>query len=171
MIYGLVQGFGVVVMRGGGVVVARLLGRQELDARVEFRGFAFQESDESVVPVPFPDDFQWGMFLQAHVRRFDLFSAGHTHTAAVTARVWDSRPDTEAGDWDERAEIDYESVTGDVAVWGSGRSEDLIRLGRPGMWRVRVTCVGRAEVEAVTRSEGTAYQLERYTLDFWPKAP
>ncbi|MFB7260710.1 hypothetical protein ACFCXH_00885 [Streptomyces nojiriensis] len=149
--------------------MATLLGRQELDARVEFRGFAFQESDESAVPVAFPDDFQWGVFLQAHVRRFDLFSAGHTHTAAVTARVWDSRPDSDAGGWDEQAEIEYESVTGDVAVWGSGRSEDLIRLGRPGMWRVRVTCVGRAEVESVTRSEGTAYRLERYTIDFWPK--
>ncbi|MGW3324853.1 hypothetical protein [Streptomyces virginiae] len=176
VIYGLVEGFGVVVMRGGVIVVARLLGRQEFDARVEFRGFAFQESDESVVPVPFPDDFQWGVFLQAHVRRFDLFSAGHTHTAAVTARVWDSQPDTDsdtdadAGDWDERAEIDYESVTGNVAVWGSGRSEDLIRLGRPGTWRVRVTCVGRAEVEAVTRSEGTAYRVEHYTIDFWPTA-
>lgn len=54
--------------------MATLLGRQELDARVEFRSFSFQESDESVVPVPFPDDFQWGVFLQAHVRRFDLFS-------------------------------------------------------------------------------------------------
>ncbi|MEJ8641062.1 hypothetical protein WKI68_05475 [Streptomyces sp. MS1.HAVA.3] len=135
--------------------MATLLGRQELDARVEFRGFGFQESDESVVPVPFPDDFRGGVFLQAHVRRFDLFSAGHTHTASVTARVWDSRPETDAGDWDERAEIDYESVTGDVAVWGSGRSEDLIRLGRPGMWRVRVNCMGRAE---------------QYTIDFWPKA-
>ncbi|WP_234435790.1 hypothetical protein [Streptomyces sp. NRRL F-2747] len=147
-----------------------LLGEQELDARVEFRSFGFQESDESVVPVPFPDESSWGVFLQQHVRRFDVFSAGHTHTAAVKARVWDGAPDAEDGEWEEQGEIDYESVSGDVAVWGSGRSEDLIRLGRGGLWRVRVRCAGRAEVERVTRDEGTAYRVERYVIDFWPKA-
>ncbi len=150
--------------------MARLLGQQELDARVEFRAFGFQESDDSVVPVPFPDDFDWGVFLQERVRRFDVFSAGHTHTAAVTARVWDGPPDHEDGEWEEQGEIDYESVTGEVAVWGSGRAEELIRLGRGGMWRVRVRCAGRAEVERVTRDEGTAYGVERYVIDFWPKA-
>lgn len=148
-----------------------MLGEQELDARVEFRSFGFQESDDSTVPVPFPDDFRWGVFLQEHVRRFDVFSAGHTHTASVTARVWDSRPDDgDEGEWEERGEIDYESVTGEVALWGSGRSEEMIRLGRAGMWRVRVRCAGRAEVESVTRAEGTAYGVERYLIDFWPKA-
>ncbi|MFF4849467.1 hypothetical protein [Streptomyces sp. NPDC001194] len=149
--------------------MATLLGEQVLEARVEFRSFGFQESDDSVVPVPFPDDFRWGVFLQEHVRRFDLFSAGHTHTASVTARVWDGEPDAE-GVWEERAEIDYESVTGDVALWGSGRSQDLIRIGRAGLWRVRVRCTGRAEVERVTRDTGTAYGVERYVIDFWPKA-
>ncbi|MFF4267482.1 hypothetical protein [Streptomyces virginiae] len=104
--------------------MATLLGRQEFDSRVEFRGFPFQESDDSVATVP--GRLSVGRVLQAHTLRFDLFGAGHTHTAAVTARVWDSRPDTEAGDWDEPAEIVYESVTGDVAVptrsslWGAG---------------------------------------------------
>lgn len=112
-----------------------------------------------------------GVFLQEHVRRFDLFSAGHTHTASATVRVWDGRPVAGDGDcWEEQAEVDYESVTGEVVVWGSGRSEELIRLGHAGMWRVRVCCAGRAEVESVTRSEGTAYGLERYRIDFWPKA-
>ncbi|KMO93816.1 hypothetical protein [Streptomyces roseus] len=150
--------------------MAVLLGQQELDARVEYRSFGFQESDDSAVPVPFPDDFEWGVFLQERVRRFDVFSAGHTHTATVTARVWDGRPEREDGHWDEEGEADYESVSGDVAVWGSGRSEELIRLGHPGMWRVRVRCAGRAEVERVTRDKGTAYAVERYVIDFWPKA-
>ncbi|AXE24697.1 hypothetical protein C0216_33255 (plasmid) [Streptomyces globosus] len=69
-----------------------------------------------------------------------------------------------------RRKIDYESVTGDVAVWGTGCSGDLIRLGRPWVWRVRVCCAGRAEVERVTRSEGTAHGVKRYRIDFWPKA-
>ncbi|MFD0271374.1 hypothetical protein ACFVGY_33115 [Streptomyces sp. NPDC127106] len=150
--------------------MAVLLGEQELEGRVEFRSLGFQESDDSVVPVPFPDDFAWGVFLQEHVRRFDVFSAGHTHTAAVTARVWDARPDADEGEWDEQAEVDYESVSGDVAVWGAGRSQELIRLGRAGRWRVRVRAAGRAEVERVTRDEGTAYGVERYVIDFWPKA-
>ncbi|OEJ35209.1 hypothetical protein [Streptomyces subrutilus] len=149
--------------------MAVLLGQQDLDVRVEFRSFGFQESDDSVVPVPFPDDFQWGVFLQGHVRRFDVFSAGHSHTASLAVRVWDSPPDSGAGDWDEQAETDFESVTGDVAVWGSGRSEELIRLARPGMWRGRVRCAGRAEVASVTQSEGTAYGVERYAIDFWPE--
>ncbi|MER6781925.1 MULTISPECIES: hypothetical protein [unclassified Streptomyces] len=150
--------------------MAVLRGQQELDARVEHRAFGFQESDDSAVPVPFPDDFDWGVFLQERVRRFDVFSAGHTHAAAVTARVWDGRPDGEDGEWEEEGEVDYESVSGDVAVWGSGRSEELIRLGHAGMWRVRVRCAGRAEVERVTRDTGTAYGVERYVIDFWPKA-
>ncbi|MEV0992722.1 hypothetical protein [Streptomyces sp. NPDC049949] len=150
--------------------MAVLLGQQELDARVEYRAFGFQESDDSAVPVPFPDDFDWGVFLQERVRRFDVFSAGHTHAAAVTARVWDGRPDGEDGEWEEDGEVDYESVSGDVAVWGSGRSEELIRLGHAGRWRVRVRCAGRAAVERVTRDTGTAYGVERYVIDFWPKA-
>ncbi|MFJ2825934.1 hypothetical protein ACIO7M_33235 [Streptomyces toxytricini] len=151
-------------------MVARLVRQHELDVRVEFRGFGFQESDDALVPVPFPDDLQWGVFLQGHVRRFDLFSAGHTHTASVTARVWDGEPEDDAGEWEEQAEVDFESVSGEVAVWSSGRGDGLVRLGRGGMWRVRARCKGRAEVERVTRSKGTAWGVERYVIDFWPKA-
>ncbi|MFK0256317.1 hypothetical protein [Streptomyces sp. NPDC090445] len=56
--------------------------------------------------------------LEGRVEFRALGSAGHTHTAAVTARVWDARPDAGEGEWDEQAEVDYESVSGDVAVWG-----------------------------------------------------
>ncbi|MFD7629525.1 hypothetical protein ACFV7Q_26445 [Streptomyces sp. NPDC059851] len=149
--------------------MATLMSEQHLDARVEFHSFAFQESDDSVVPVPFPGDFRWGVFLQEHLHRFDLYSAGHTHTASVTARVWDARPELGEGVWEAQGEVDYESISGDVAVWGPGRSPDLIRLGRPGSWRVRVRSAGRAEVERATELEGTAYGCERYVLDFWPK--
>lgn len=51
-----------------------LLGEQELDARVEFRSFGFQESDDSVVPVPFPDESSWGS-------SFSSMSAGSTCSA------------------------------------------------------------------------------------------
>ncbi|MFB7784856.1 hypothetical protein ACFY0N_39015 [Streptomyces vinaceus] len=92
-----------------------MLGEQELDAPVEFRSFGFQESDDAVVPVPFPNESSWGVILQGHVRRFDVFSAGHTHTAAVKARIWDGAPEAEGGHWDEKEEIDYESVSDDAA--------------------------------------------------------
>jgi hypothetical protein len=92
--------------------VAELLQQQLLDIEVAFRGFGFQESDDSVVPVPFGEGYEWGVFLNGHVRRFDLFSAGHTHTAAVTARVWDGEPEPDEGDWDEQGEVDFETTTG-----------------------------------------------------------
>ncbi|MGW1765552.1 hypothetical protein ACWCQL_15950 [Streptomyces sp. NPDC002073] len=147
-----------------------MLRQQELLARVEYNSFGFQESDDSVVPVPFPDAFEDGVFLQEHVHRFDVFSAGHTHRAAVTVRVWDGEPAPAGGPWDEQGEVDYESVSGDVAVWGPGRAPDLIRLERAGLWRVRVSCTGRQEVARVTEDGGSAVGVERYEVDFWPKA-
>lgn len=93
--------------------MATLLGQQRVDAEVVFRAFGFQESDDNAMPVPYPDGYEWGVFLQPHVRRFGLFSAGHAHTAAVIARIWDG--------------------------------------------------------DRVTRAEGAAYGVERYTIDFWPK--
>ncbi|MFF5787874.1 hypothetical protein ACFY8P_23250 [Streptomyces sp. NPDC012693] len=135
-----------------------LLQKQLLDVEVAFRGFGFQESDDAAVPVSFGDGYEWGMFLARHERRFDLFSAGHTHTAAVTVR--------------EIGEVDFETTTGDVAVWTMtlGRSDHLIQLGVPGWWRVRVGCTGRAEVARVTQTEGVAYGVEKYVIDLWPKA-
>ncbi|OKJ52615.1 hypothetical protein [Streptomyces sp. CB02261] len=149
-----------------------LLQKQLLDVEVAFRGFGFQESDDAAVPVPFGDGYEWGVFLARHERRFDLFSAGHTHTAAVTVRIWDAEPVPELVEWDEIGEVDFETTTGDVAVWTMtlGRSDHLIQLGVPGWWRVRVGCTGRAEVARVTQTEGVAYGVEKYVIDFWPKA-
>ncbi|MFI8963065.1 hypothetical protein ACIGO8_13185 [Streptomyces sp. NPDC053493] len=149
-----------------------LLHQQLLDVEVAFRGFGFQESDDSAVPVPFGDDYEWGVFLQGHERRFDLFSAGHTHTAGVEVRVWAGQPLAAPGEWDEQEEVDFETTTGDVAVWTMtlGRSDHLIRLGNPGRWRVRVGGTGRAGVARVTQTQGVAYGVEKYLIDFWPKA-
>ncbi|MFD8638301.1 hypothetical protein [Streptomyces sp. NPDC059533] len=151
--------------------MAALLQQDLLDVEVAFRGFGFQESDDGAVPVPFGDGYERGVFLKEHARRFDLFSAGHTHTASVTVRVWNGEPEPDGTAWDEQGEVDFESTTGEVAVWTTtlGRSDQLIRLGQAGWWRVRVGCLGRAEVERVTRSEGGARGVEKYTVDFWPK--
>ncbi|MFJ9825267.1 hypothetical protein ACIRSU_12985 [Streptomyces sp. NPDC101160] len=151
---------------------SELLRQQVLDVEVALRGFGFQESDDNVVPVPFGDNFEWGVFLQQHERRFDLFSAGHTHTAGVEVRVWASEPPATEEKWDEQGEVDFETTTGDVAVWTMtlGRSDHLIQLCRPGWWRVRVGCTGRDEVARVTQTEGVAYGVEKYVIDFWPKA-
>lgn len=151
--------------------MSELLRQELLDVEVAFRAFGFQESDDSAVPVPFGDGFKWGAFLQEHARRFDLFSAGHTHTATVDLRVWSSEPPAAQRKWDEHGEVDYESTTGDVAVWTMtlGRADYLIRLGKPGWWRVRVGCTGRDEVARVTQREGVAYGVEKYVVEFWPK--
>ncbi|MET8508510.1 hypothetical protein ABZV60_28310 [Streptomyces sp. NPDC004787] len=147
--------------------------RQELvNVEVAFRAFGFQESDDAAVPVPFGENFQWGVFLQGHERRLDLFSAGHTHTAAVEVRVWTASPPPAKRSWDEHGEVDFETTTGELAVWTMtlGRSAQVIRLGRREWWRVRVGCTGREEVARVTRRDGVAYGVERYVIDFWPKA-
>ncbi|MFF3775772.1 hypothetical protein [Streptomyces sp. NPDC002232] len=151
--------------------MSEVLLKELLDVEVAFRGFGFQESDDNAVPVPFGDDFEWGVFLRQHERRFDFFSAGHTHTASVEVSVWDSEPPATRDAWDEHGEVDFETTTGDVAVWTMtlGRSDHLIRLGKPGWWRVRAGCTGRAEVARVTQTEGVAYGVEKYVIDFWPK--
>ncbi|MFE4869546.1 MULTISPECIES: hypothetical protein [Streptomyces] len=153
--------------------MANLVRQQELDVEVAYRGFCFQESDDSAVPVPFNDGYEWGVFLNPHARRIDLFSAGHTHTATVTVKVWDAEPPLDTSvQWDEQGEVDFESTTGEVAVWTLtlGRAKDVISLAESGgQWRVRVYCSGRAEVERVTRIEGVAHGVEKYLLEFWPQ--
>ncbi|MER7540536.1 hypothetical protein ABTX77_38060 [Streptomyces sp. NPDC097704] len=62
--------------------MSELLRQELLDVEVAFRGFGFQESDDNVVPVPFGDDYEWGVFLRKDERRFDLFSAGRPPTAS-----------------------------------------------------------------------------------------
>ncbi|MEV6400545.1 hypothetical protein AB0M39_38180 [Streptomyces sp. NPDC051907] len=143
-----------------------------LAVRVAYNSFAFQESDDSAVPVPYNDAYVDGVFLTQHVRRFDVFSAGHTHTADVLVRVWDGEPEETNGAWDEQGEVDFESTTGEVSIWSTthGRSPDTIVLGSLGLWRVRVGCAGRDEVRRVTQQEGVAYGVEKYAVDFWPKA-
>ncbi len=71
----------------------------------------------------------------------------------------------------EQAEADFESTSGQVAVWSmhTGRMEDVIRLADSGgSRRVRVSCAGRAEAAALSASEDTAAGVERYLIRFWP---
>ncbi len=37
-----------------------------------------------------------------------------------------------------------------------------------GSWRVRVSCVGRAEAAALSEGDGTGVGVERYLIQFWP---
>ncbi|MFE2936276.1 hypothetical protein [Streptomyces sp. NPDC059278] len=136
---------------------------------VSFNSFAFQESDDSLVPVPYAQAYERGGFLTQHARRIDVYSGAHTHDAEVRVRVWDLEPETGGGPWGRRDEIDFESATGYVAIWSTvhGRLPDLIGLGAPGRWRVRVSCSGRAEAKRVSEQEGVAYGVEKYVVDFW----
>jgi hypothetical protein len=151
--------------------MAELVRRQHLNADVGYHAFALQESDDADLPVPFPDGFQRGVFLNAFPGRLDLYSAGHTHTASVTVEVWDGRPPAhDASGWDEQAEADFDSPSGEVAMWSMSlaRTEEVFALGSPGRWRVRVSCVGRAEAAALSGGEGTGDGVERYLAQFWP---
>ncbi|MBC2907005.1 hypothetical protein [Streptomyces cupreus] len=155
--------------------MAVLVRQQHIDADVEYHAFGFQESDDGDLPVPFPDDFEQGVFLNTFPGRLDVYSAGHTHTASVDVEVWDRQPPVQdPADWDEQAEADFESASGEVAVWsmGLGRSDDVITLAdEGGSWRVRVSCTGRAEAAALSEDEGTGEGVEKYLVQFWPAKP
>lgn len=134
--------------------------------------FGFQESDDGDLPVPFPDDFEQGVFLNAFPGRLDISSAGHTHTASVNVEVWAGRPPAQdRADWDEQAAADFESASGEVAVWSMslGRADDVITLADTGgSWRVRVSCTGRAEAATLSEDEGTGGGAEKYLVQFGP---
>ncbi|GAA2443072.1 hypothetical protein GCM10010433_50350 [Streptomyces pulveraceus] len=149
--------------------MALLVREDVLDVSVSFNSFAFQESDDSLVPVPYNQAYERGGFLTQHSRRIDVYSGAHTHDAEVRVRVWDMEPETGGGPWDKQDEVDFESATGDVAIWSTvhGRLPALISLGAPGRWRVRVSCSGRAEAKKVSEREGVAYGVEKYVVDFW----
>ncbi|MFJ9806554.1 hypothetical protein [Streptomyces wuyuanensis] len=152
--------------------MAQLVRHQRVDAYVGYHAFGLQESDDADLPVPFPDDFGFGAFLSAHPGRLDITSGGHTHTATVSVEVWDGHPPPQdpAG-WDEQAESDFESTSGQLAVWSmhTGRMDPVIPLAQSGgAWRVRVCSAGRAEAAALSKGEGTGVGVERYLLQFWP---
>ncbi|WP_037885208.1 hypothetical protein [Streptomyces viridochromogenes] len=152
--------------------MAQLVRRQRVSAFVGYHAFGLQESDDADLPVPFPDDFHRHALLGTHPGRLDITSGGHTHTATVDVEVWDGAPPPQdPGDWDEQAEADFESTSGQVAVWSmhTGRMDDVITLADAGgSWRVRVSCVGRAEAAALSEGEGTGVGVERYLIEFWP---
>jgi hypothetical protein len=152
--------------------MAELVRQQHLDADVGHHGFGLQESDDGDLPLPFPDDFKQGVFLNHFPGRLDIYSGGHTHTAAVTVEVWDGQPpEQDPSEWDEQAEAPFESTSGEVAVWSMdlGRADDVITLADSGgSWRVRVSCAGRREAAALSEQEGTGEGVEKYLVQFWP---
>ncbi|MFJ6662227.1 hypothetical protein ACIQNG_38680 [Streptomyces sp. NPDC091377] len=148
-----------------------LVRQYHLKADVGCHAFGLQESDDADLPTPFPDDFEQGVFLNPFPGRLDFYSAGHTHTALVDVEVWDGQPPgQDPSGWDEWAEADFVSSSGEVAVWSMslGRTEDAFALGRPGLWRVRANCTGRTEAAALSEGEGTGEGVERYLVQFWP---
>jgi hypothetical protein len=156
-----------------GAVVAELIRQQELDVEVDFYGFALQDVDDTQVPVGYPEGREaGGAFVTARVGRLDIESAGHTHTAALTAEVWDGEPPTaeERGQWEERAEARIASSSGELAVWAvtGGPMDTYLHLSDSGgVWRVRVYCEGRSEVRRLAQ-EGVPEGVEYYLVQFWP---
>ncbi|WP_187645546.1 hypothetical protein [Streptomyces sp. TRM49041] len=53
-----------------------------------------------------------------------------------------------------------------------GRADGVIDLsGSAGLWRrVRVSCTGRGKAERLSEETGTAEGVEKYLIQFWPKA-
>ncbi|MEV0370539.1 hypothetical protein AB0I10_12015 [Streptomyces sp. NPDC050636] len=151
--------------------MALVVRQQQLNVHVTYHQFCFQESDESCVPVEYPDGFEWGKFVNVFPGRIDVFSAGHTHTASVGVEVWDSQPPEPKRElWDEVEEVTVESATGQLAVWDMGRSDDLVWLGSSGgTWRARMHCKGREETKRITEQDGSVEGVEKYVVQFWPQ--
>ncbi|MEU7038295.1 hypothetical protein ABZ958_32145 [Streptomyces sp. NPDC046237] len=142
-----------------------------MDVEVAFRGFGFQESDDTVVPVPFGDGYEWGVFLKEHERSFDLLSAGHTHTATMEVSVWDFEPlAAEATGMNVARSTSRRPAgrrcvdDGSRPVGPSGPTGEVGVVAGPG------GCIGRDEVARVTQLEGVAYGVEKYVVGFWPEA-
>ncbi|MFF7205521.1 hypothetical protein [Streptomyces sp. NPDC008141] len=137
-----------------------------------YHAFGLLEYDDADLPVAFPDEFDFSVFLSAHPGRLDITSGGHTHTATADVQVWDAAPpSTDPARWDAQAEADLESASGRLAVWSmhTGRMDDVITLADSGgSWRVRVSCAGRAEAAALSEGNGTGFGVERYLIQFWP---
>ncbi|MEU0382217.1 hypothetical protein ABZ093_33730 [Streptomyces cyaneofuscatus] len=152
--------------------MSELIGKQVLDVEVDFYGWCLQDADDTAVPVTFPEGFEGSGFLAEKEGRLDFTSAGHTHTATLTAEVWDGKPlEAETGDaWDEAAEGTITCSSGDLAVWAvaGGPMPIYVHLSdHSGQWSVRARCRGRDEVRLLAR-EGVPEGVERYLVQFWP---
>lgn len=149
--------------------------QQKLDVEVDSYGFALQDLDDTQVPLEYPEGREAGRaFLTAHEGRLDIESAGHTHTAAMTAEVWDGEPaaSDDRGDWEEKAEAQLHSPSGELALWSvaAGPRDTHVHLSdTDGMWQVRVYCEGRREVARLAQ-EDVPEGVERYLVQFWPAA-
>ncbi|MFJ9119270.1 hypothetical protein ACIRJO_27455 [Streptomyces sp. NPDC102394] len=153
--------------------MAELIRQQELDVEVDFYGFALQDVDDNQVPLGYPEGREAGSaFLAARVGRLDIESAGHTHTATLSAEVWDGEPAAadDRGEWEKRGEARIHSPSGELAVWGvtGGPMHTCLKLADSGgSWRVRVYCEGRAEVRR-SAQQGVPEGIEHYLVQFWP---
>ncbi|GLF94741.1 hypothetical protein [Streptomyces yaizuensis] len=140
----------------------------EFKVRVTYHGWCIQESDEALIPVPYPDESS-DAFLTQFEHRVDLYSAGHTHYADVVIEHWDSEPAPDGRrHWDETATAEFVSVSGEAAIWSDGRDHDVNLLG-PGAWKLRAHCAGRAEVARACKEGSVADGVEKYLIQFWPR--
>ncbi|MFJ9721645.1 hypothetical protein ACIRP3_02755 [Streptomyces sp. NPDC101209] len=153
--------------------MAELIRQQELDVEVDFYGFALQDVDDNQVPLQYPEGREAdGAFLTAREGRLDIESAGHTHTATVSAEVWDGEPAAadDRGQWEEGGEARIHSPSGELAVWAvtGGPMDTCLKLADGGgSWLVRVYCEGRAEVRRLAQ-QGVPEGVEHYLVQFWP---
>lgn len=150
--------------------MANLLHRQEMEVEVGFYSFALQEADDNLVPSPFPEGADSGHFLSFRERRIDIESGGHTHTASLTAEVWDSEPSKDArGDWEAEGVGQIESLSGELTICQMmGNAGTYIQLGRPHtMWNARIQSSGRDAVNQLAQVD-VPTGVEQYLVQLWP---
>ncbi|MGW7520439.1 hypothetical protein ACWGJ2_33150 [Streptomyces sp. NPDC054796] len=152
--------------------MSQLVSEQTMEVRIEFHHFCLQEAEEDLVPVPYPDGPPSEEFLTSYQGRVDVTSGGHTHTAPVTAQIWDGPPDDDAppgGVWEAQGTTEIYSETGELVFHTvGGPALEPLELGTVEQnWGLRIFSAGRAEAARATR-DGVAHEVERYLLQFWP---
>lgn len=152
--------------------MTRLVWRKTLEPTISFFSLCLQEWDDAALPLPYPEGIgEEDGFVTAREGRVDITSAGHSHVATMVMEVWDAEPAPSSEVWDEKSQVELNSVSGSVLVWsmaGLAVSDRLVLGERGNQWAVRVHCAGRAEVAHRAAVEGMVEGVERYLIQIWP---
>jgi hypothetical protein len=150
--------------------MAHRLVRLELDVLVA-NGIITLDDDAGDQAAPGLNDLSEWLFAGANT--VVAVSAGLSdHRAAVTIEVWDGEPANEEEPWQSRADRRLRLDSGDLEVKPGELPpfNQLLRVGPPGMYRLRGYVAGRDEIRRLTPKPDLDANrgVERFLLQFWP---
>lgn len=98
-----------------------------------------------------------------------LYASAGDGPCVVRIEAHAGPPDGE-GEWDDLVEIPYRSATGAVGLTTitDGAADEHVRLGEPGLYRVRVAHRELPVSDELPDSEDDLEPTDLWQLDFWP---